>query len=95
MKSSKLTKHHVPPRRWQDKNTFVKMVSWKKHEAYHTLFGSPYSYEEARRILAKRWVEMLKCQLDKKRMRAFYILFKDANFTRAEKILKKDWWTRC
>ncbi len=94
MKSSKLTQHHIPPRRWRDPSTFVKMVNWKKHEAYHTLFGVPSTFDEARRILAKRWVEMLKCQLDPKRTRAFYILFKDANYTKAEKILKEEWWTR-
>ena len=91
-----LSKHHVPPRRYKDPDTFVIKVPAFKHTAYHELLGTPANFEEARLILAERRNDYVRGKLDENLARYLRILFAGAIIREKEmeQILLEVWWTR-
>lgn len=57
-KRDDLTRHHRKPRSKQGTNDDrnISLVFWKKHEAYHLLFGNK-SPEEVAKILTETWID--------------------------------------
>ena len=49
------TRHHVPPQHPDLEPRFILKVDQRHHRAYHLLFGSPRTFEEACRILKHDW----------------------------------------
>jgi hypothetical protein len=45
------TRHHIPPRNPDKHPRKFKWLTPAQHEAYHTLFGAPKSFEDAVLIL--------------------------------------------
>ncbi len=70
-----LINHHVPPRRYHEKGTFILRVPKHKEQAYHDLLGFPCSFEEARLILAAKYDQYVQEQLDKQNLFRFKLLF--------------------
>jgi len=54
-----LTRHHRKPRAkgGNDLPTNISMVTTKKHESYHILFGHGGDVEETARILNETWID--------------------------------------
>jgi len=93
-----LSKHHVPPRRYKNPDTFIIKVPQFKHAAYHELLGTPASFDETRRILAERRSDYLRGQLPANLAQNLRILFTETVIRgreeEMEQILFEVWWTR-
>ncbi len=103
-KKSKLTKHHVPPKKSDPRPRFLEKKGRKHHEAYALLFGRATSFEEAALILKALWWTpsdennelvsgMFILRKEVKYHVAYHCLFQNAkSFEDAKAILKHDWW---
>jgi len=90
-----VTEHHVPPRLYQESETFKIRVPWFKHRAYHKLLGTPPSFEKARRVLVDRHHDYEQGQLPGPLVQYFRLLFSGARtLEEREQRLLEEWWTR-
>jgi len=92
---AKYTDHHVPPQCWKEPHTFKLRVQLPLHTAYHDLFWVPHTFEEAQRILIRKYPLYCQARLPPKQQHAFRLLFGDAkDLEEMKSILREKWWTR-